>query len=790
MSVGPPRVARRRPGRDLRLLPAAIGVWISAAVLVGMPEAVPAAASAAWMLAIVSTIAAILLRSRERAVGGLAALALAVGSVALVATSLALRADIRAPPALADTRGPVEVRLVVTEEADAGGDRLRGTASMVGEAVGEMPVLVVGTRLEEDVGIGATLQVRGTVSPTGPGGGLAAIVVADGAAPEVLAPPPAWLEWGNAMRAGFRDVAAELPGDGGALLTGLAIGDDRGVPQTLADAMRSSSLTHLTAVSGANCAIVVGAVMIGGALLGVRRRWRIAGALGVLAAFVVLVTPQPSVVRAAVMAAFALGGLALARPMRGLPLLCLAVVGILIVDPWASRELGFVLSAFATAGLLVLSGPLGRVIAFAMPQRLALAIAVPLAAQLACQPAIAVIDASLPAYGVVANLLAVPAAPLATMAGLLACLAAPVLPPLATGLAWLAWLPSSWIGGVATTFAAMPAARLPWPEGIAGIGLYALLALAIAFVALGRGRARLVGGLVTGAIVAGFAGALAASHAAVLARPVDWQFAMCDVGQGDASVVRSAGAVAVIDAGPDPESLSSCLAELGIAQVDLLILTHFDRDHAGGSGALVGRVARVLTGPTDAAAETRVLGPLAAAGAVVEEVSRGDAGMLGALTWRILWPRADPAIAPGNDASVVVRFAAAGDGCPLGGCLTSVLLGDLGESAQLRLLASGPIGQSAVVKVSHHGSADQSERLYQAIAAPIALIGVGADNDYGHPTDRLLAMLARTGAEIGRTDEDGLLLVAMDAGGGLALWRAKSLRPPESQARHRTRPGL
>jgi len=769
---------RTRPARDLRLLPGALGVWALCAILIGIPEAAAPTAILAWTIALGATGAALALRGRgssrrsENAIGLLAAVAFACGCIGLAATSLAHRADIRAPPTLMDERGLAEIVLVTTQEADAGSERLRGTATAIGAVRGEMPVLVVDARIEDAIGIGTTLRLRGSVSPLGPGGGLVAIIVADGSTPTMLEAPVGWIAWGNALRAGFRDIAGELPGDGGRLLTGLAIGDDRAVPQSLEDAMRTSSLTHLTAVSGANCAIVVGAIMVGGALLGIRRRWRILAALGVLAAFVVLVTPQPSVVRAAVMAAFALGGLALARPMRGVPLLCLAVVGILVVDPWAARELGFVLSVLATAGLLMLSGPLARVIAFLVPHRLALALGVPLAAQLSCQPAIAIVDASVPTYGVVANLLAVPAAPLATVAGLLGCLLAPVLPPLASGLAWVAWLPSSWIGGIATTVAGLPAARLPWPDGVAGIALYAVIGAGVSLAVLGRGRPRLLGALGAGAAVVGVAGALVGSQLAAAGRPHDWQFAMCDVGQGDAAVVRSGAAVAVIDTGPDPPSLTACLDDLGVGRVDLLVLTHFDHDHAGGASALRGRVARVLTGPADDDARTRVLDPLEAGGAVVEAVARGDAGTLGALAWQVLWPPVGPSAAPGNDASVVVRFIPSGDDCRLAGCLSSVLLGDLGEAAQLRLLAAGPVGRHDIVKVSHHGSADQSERLYAAIGAPIALIGVGADNGYGHPTDRLLALLALTGAEIGRTDEEGMLLVAADPD-AIRLWRAK-----------------
>ena len=767
---------RRSAARDLRLVPAAVVAWLVSGVLVGMPDAGLPVAIVAWIAAIGALATAIAARSRRGWRDGLAAIAVAVTAGALVATAVVLRADIRAPPSLAEERGAVDVVLVATEEAAAGAERLRGTASMIGSTHGEMPVLVVGVRMEEDVGIGTTVRLRATISIVEPGGGLVAIAIGDGRDVGVVAPAPDWLAWGNAMRAGFRDLARPLPGVGGALLTGLAIGDDRELPQTLRDAMRTSSLTHLTAVSGANCAIVVGAVMVGGALLGIRRRWRIAASLLVLAAFVVLVTPQPSVVRAAVMAAFALGGLAIARPMRGLPLLSLAVAGILVVDPWASREFGFVLSVLATAGLLVLGAPLARLLAWVMPYRLAMALALPAAAQLACQPAIALLDASVPTYGVVANLLAVPAAPLATVAGLLACLFVPLAAPLAGALAWVAWLPSSWIGGVATTFAGLPAARLPWPEGLVGVALYALVSVATAFVALGTGRWRRTGGVVAGVIVASYAGVLVSWQVVgALDRPVHWQVAMCDVGQGDAAVVRSAGAIAVIDTGPEPDRMSACLGALGIGRIDLLVLSHFDHDHVGGAGALIGRVDRVLIGPMDAAAEARVVAPLAAGGAVIEEVRRGDAGILGSLAWQVLWPPARPGLEPGNDASVVVRLspAAGADDCPPDGCLTMAFLGDLGADAQLRMLATGPVGHVDVVKVSHHGSADQAERLYRALTAPVALIGVGAENDYGHPTEQLLGILARLGTETGRTDTEGLLLVERSAEGGIVLWRER-----------------
>src|SRR5690606_37669184 len=80
----------------------------------------------------------------------------------------------------------------------------------------------------------------------------------------------------------------------------------------------------------------------------------------------------------------------------------------------------------------------------------------------------------------------------------------------------------------------------------------------------------------------------------------DWQFAICPVGQGDALVVRSEGRVALIDTGPDATLVEHCLDRLGVDRIELLVLTHFDLDHIGGSAAVIGRIDWLLAGPTDA----------------------------------------------------------------------------------------------------------------------------------------------------------------------------------------------
>lgn len=701
---------------DLRLaLPAAVG-WLAAAILVGVPGAAPWAAIALWTLGVVVLL-----------VRWPGILALCCIVAALQCTVIAIRADARSSL----DAGPVAaIPLVVTGVAEG---TIDGT-----------PVHVFG---ELEASIGATVHVSGRLATTEPGERTAYLLFATRS--EVVASPPWFLDWANGLRAGFMDAASSLPGNGAALLPGLAIGDTRAVGDELDAAMKASSLSHLTAVSGSNCAIVVGLIVLLGRSLGLSRTARIGSALVVLAAFVVLVTPEPSVVRAAVMAAIVLGALASGRAVRGVPVLGLAVIVLLAGDPWLARDYGFALSVLATGGLLLLAAPVARVLERWMPLPLATVIAVPLAAQVCCQPVLILLEPSLPTYGVVANVLAEPAAPAATVIGLLACIALPLVPWLGQLLTAIAWLPASWIAAVAMFFSSLPFGSIPWPSGVVGV---VLLAAVTVLCILGlRFRSARVAAAVALVVVLGIAAGTRLG--VVVDRPADWQYAMCDVGQGDAMLVRSAGRIALIDTGPDPEPMSACLADLGIGHLDLLVLTHFDADHVGGVPAVLGMADLVLVGPTGGENHEAIVASLVTAGAAVRETQKGEVGVLGQLRWQVLWPK--PGVLPGNDASVVMTFLP-GVECA---CLSAIALGDLGEEAQARVVGGG-VPAVDVVKVAHHGSADQTSRVYEAARASIGLIGVGEENTYGHPTGSLMAMLEATSTTVLRTDTDGLILVA------------------------------
>ncbi|GLK17569.1 competence protein ComEC [Herbiconiux flava] len=747
-------------------------------------------AAAAWLLAAGSTVSLVVRprgqhhvdpgqagRRRFRAV--LPVAALAVAAVALVATAVAAGDGLRRPAEL-DAGHPRQgtTVLVVTgtprvaqagffgsgsgsgSGSGAAGERMRFDAELRSFTAGgrstaaRAPALVFATVGEAAaLTIGSSIRVEGSLTPQ-PRGESHDYLLFGRSPPVVTAPPPPTLAWAVTVRTAFRTATAALPGDGAQLLTGLAIGDDSRVTDDLVDDMTVSGLTHLTAVSGANCAIVVTAVMLIGGAVGLGRRLRIAVSIGGLALFVVLVTPEPSVLRAATMAVIVLAALAAGRPAAGIPPLALSVVVLLALDPTLGRSTGFALSVLATGGLLVLTRPLAAAAARLMPRPLALALAVPVAAQLACQPVLFLLAPQVTPYTLPANLLAEPAAALVSVLGLIVCLVAVVAPGLASLLAWLPWLPSAWIAAVARFFAHAPLAAVPIPDGAlaAAAAVIALLLVGTAALAaprrprLGRTTALLA---TLGLVIA--AGTLAGSQLARLTSvPSDWQLAACDIGQGDAVLVRSRSQTALIDVGPDPEPLAACLDRLGIHRLDLLVLTHYDLDHVGGLDAVVGRVDRALVGPPDGSHDERMLTRLHDAGADVIQARRGLTGTLGDDRWEVLWPRPGTPLR-GNDASVTLLVT---------GTLRMLFLGDLGESAQRGVDAGATLGPVDVVKVAHHGSADQSPDVYAEADATLGVISVGADNGYGHPTDRLLGILGRTGTRPLRTDLGGLTLVS------------------------------
>lgn len=841
------------PGHDLRLVVPTVLAWVVAAWAV--PRPAPLLARCAAVLATGTLLALVVAVRRARAeaphdsgrrvlpdvgpgsrAGRAAAVALAAAVLAAVlAVSAGAAARRDAEPLRSWTgRGLVAV-VEGTAASDAAAVRpgpfpgppryLVRVAARTVEAHGRRvtapaQVVVLGGPQWSAVSAGTRVRLTGRLGvPRGPGTAAAEV---DAIGPPVTSTGGLLWRAADHVRAGLRQACSGLPPDPRGLLPALVVGDTTRLPTALVDDLRTAGLTHLTAVSGANVAVVVACTVWAVSAAGAHRRARVWLGLAAVAGFVVLARPQPSVLRAAVMGSIALVAVARARRARGLPLLAAAVLVLLVASPALARSPGFALSVAATAALVVLVPPWAARLERWLPRPAALAVAVPAAAQAVCGPIVVLLDPAVATAAVPANLLAGPAVAPATVLGVVAALVAVVSPALATVPAWLGGLTTWWVAAVAHRAAALPGASLPWPEGIRGAALLAALTGGVVALSLrvrpaaagtGAGPTRPRAGRVRG-VVSTRADAGNASAATVLVAagvvvalavgwlagprvarwwggdgPGEWVVALCDVGQGDMLVARSGDhAAVVVDTGPEPVRADRCLRRLAVTTVDLLVLTHFHADHVGGvAGVLRGRtvtaalVSRLPEPAENVLAATTLLADRAVPVATAQAGATGLAGAGGrSVAWHVLraeGPGPDAftaAVAPRgsddegpdgtvvNEASVVTELVVTGPG----GTLRVLGLGDLeadGQAGLLRGLRDGPLplgGPVDVVKVAHHGSGVQDPALYQWVRAPVALVGVGADNDYGHPAARTLDLLAATGAVVHRTDLEGTVLLA------------------------------
>ena len=300
--------------------------------------------------------------------------------------------------------------------------------------------------------------------------------------PEVLAGPNALQRLAGRLRQGLRDACAHLPADPRGLVPGLVIGDVSQEPASLSAAFRDTGLAHLTSVSGENLVFVLSAAMPVARLAGVRGRFLTLAGLAVVIGFTVLARPEPSMVRASVMAILALLLAAVGRRARGLPLLCAGGTLLLLFDPWLARSSGFALSFCATAGLFVLApGWQQALVARRVPHRIAESLACTAAAETFCLPILVSFTAAITPLSLPANLLAEFCVGPATILGAGALLAAAVWLPLGRAVAWLAQWPTDGIVAVARHGASLPGATLAWPDGLTGalalLGVYALVFL-------------------------------------------------------------------------------------------------------------------------------------------------------------------------------------------------------------------------------------------------------------------------------------------------------------------------
>lgn len=705
------------------------------------------------------------------------------------------------------SRSPVMLGGGLRIEVDARGVRCRDGPSLAGRITLHLP------RDAEDeapvVARGDVIDAMGSLAPPyrfwndgsgdpRPGSARRGIVLSGGAEDLVV------VQRGSSIttvidraRSRIRErIIVTFPEETAAMARALVLGEDD-LPERDQRAFRKSGLAHLLAVSGMHLVLVVmGFVSVLRALLvrisAVAIRvdaMRVAAGAGVPVAWAYadLAGGSGSAIRAAWMCTFALLARALARRTAAPRALGLSILAMSISDALVVFDLSFVLSALATAGLIVLARPIEaaltkhlRLGARSLPAFVTKPLAATAAATIACAPVLATMAPELSLGGLIANVVAVPLGEAAAL-------------PLCLVHALLAGWPAAESGSAVAASGALVLVRavahaFTWgsfpvpPPTNAELGA---LATAAAGAACGRARRWAGAGAIAIVLLEIVARVRGAPHGVLRVTFIDvgqGDSALVDLPDGSAMLVDGGGLVgSPIDVGE--RAVAPLLAARRRKSLAAAVLTHPHPDHylgfgsvlpgvelgafwdngqgeAEGVGGAYADLLRQLRGRgIDVLSPRELCGARTIGGAIVEVLAP--------------CPRAADDRGP-NDNSFVLRIRF--------GERAILMTGDAEREEEEELLASdradnGERGlfvdgrdvrtdgrlRADVLKVGHHGSRTSTAPSFlEAVAPRVAVISCGVRNRFGHPHPSTLETLEQSGARVYRTDRDGSVIVTTD----------------------------
>lgn len=555
-----------------------------------------------------------------------------------------------------------------------------------------------------------------------------------------------------------------FPADSAPFITALLTGDRSGLRYADTNAMSVAGISHIVAISGMHVAILLGLIL----LLCAKRRW-LSALIGVpvVAVFAVMTGATPSVVRASVMQIIWLLAPLFRREDDPPTSLGAAALCVLAPNPWAVTNLSFQLSFGAMAGIVLLSGRLYRRIGDMEPIRRALrsrylrgpvhyfvgALISTCSASVFTLPLIALRMGTISLVALATNLLTLWAVALLFKLSLALCLLGAVWMLPARFLAPVAAIAVRYILGVARFMASVPASAvytenpfiLPWL-------IFAYLAAGCCLLPEGR---RLI---LPAACVAALTLCLCVWLGYLDGGAHTLQMTMLDVGQGQCLIFQDGGATVIYDCGGSGgervgEDCARTLLSRGTGRVDILILSHYDLDHAGGVCQLLARlpVGRIYLPdlPCDNGLREAIEQSANDCGTQIVYVREDEKLSFSSSTAYVFAPVTQES---DNESSLALLVSQGG--------FDILATGDMNAAAERLLLSRRRLPDVEVLVAGHHGSASSTCDTLLALTRPeTVLISVGAHNSYGHPASETTVRIESTGAQLLRTDLCGNITI-------------------------------
>ncbi len=545
-----------------------------------------------------------------------------------------------------------------------------------------------------------------------------------------------------------------FPQDTAAFAKSLLLGDDSQMAYETLSAFSLTGVRHIIAVSGLHVSIFLSMVCIL-----TKKRPVLTAIIGmpILFLFSAVVGFTPSIIRACMMQVLLWLALCIDKEYDAPTAMSLAALVVLLQNPWAASSVSFQLSFGSVAGILLFAGPiqgclqklLGNKRKWKVSRFLCASVSVSLSANVLIIPIMAYYFGAVSLIGMLANLLILWVVPVVFGGILLACCMGTVWLGGAGIIAELVSVPIRYVVGVTEFLSKIPLAAV-YTQSKA-VGIWILLSYLMGVILMLR-KGKNLKWLITGC---GLVLCVALMVSFLLPLGDNYRMTVLDVGQGQCILLQSDGKTFMVDCGGDSNESVADLAvqtlfSQGITRLDGLVLTHYDKDHAGGAEYLLKRL-KVETlflpeGSEDTELETAIT---AAASGNVITVDKDILLSFGQTQLSIF---SSQDLQSSNESSLCVLFQR--ENCDI------LITGDRSTTGELLLLQTGRIPDLDILVAGHHGSESSTgEFLLKSTTPETVIISVGADNSYGHPSDAVLDRLETYGCVVRRTDLEGTIII-------------------------------
>ena len=547
-------------------------------------------------------------------------------------------------------------------------------------------------------------------------------------------------------------------GDVSAFASALLLGDRSKVTYEMNTSFKVSGISHIIAVSGLHVSILFGLIHI---LLAKKRALSFLIGVPILFLFAAVAGFSPSIIRACIMQSLMLLAMVLDREYDPPTSLAFAVFCMLIANPMTILSVSFQLSVGCMMGIFLfgekirlwMASPfekkakkskfLGKII-----NGMTASASVSLSAMVITTPLVAYYFGCVSVVSIVTNMLVVWIISF-VFYGISLCL---IISLLSMGLAgllvWVVSLPAYFVLYTAKFMASLPLAAVYTSSVYTVVWLVGAYILLILYFFQKKKQPLLLFACILFTLL------LSQTLAWIEPMYDDFRVTMLDVGQGQSILLQSDGKTFLIDCGGDDDELSAditaeALLSQGISRLDGVIVTHPDRDHAGGVANLLTRIHTdrlILPSVEDEEGKLQVLA--SATKGAVEYVKEDILFTFGDTKMTIFAPIS---YYSGNESSICILFQR--EDCGI------LITGDRGQLGETVLLKEHSLPKVGILVAGHHGSAGSTtEELLKVTNPQIALISVGEDNRYGHPSNAVLDRLKAMGCKIYRTDIHGTII--------------------------------